>query len=242
MNTLIFTVQEIVEGYSPGHCRVCLQDARRLDHLNRILKARAGDSLRVGQLDGDMGTARVISISPSELMLDVVLDMKPPPPSPVTLVLALPRPLFLRRIVSDVATFGIKQIYLFQSRRVEKSFWQSPALAPQAIREQLIKGLEQGQDTLLPRVEFRHQFNTWIEELAGLVKDTDAFLAHPGGQATLPRQAASPLFIAIGPEGGLTDDEVRSFEGAGFSTVDLGSRLLRVETAVSAVLGRLVIS
>jgi 16S rRNA (uracil1498-N3)-methyltransferase len=242
LNTLIYTDREIAEEYSPEHCRVLLTDERRLNHVNRILRSGVGDTLRVGQLDGDMGTATVVAICDTELVLDVVLDTKPPVPSPVTLVLALPRPLVVRRILSDVATFGIKRVYLFQSRRVEKSFWQSPVLAPQAIREHLIKGLEQGQDTLLPQVELRPNFGQWMDELAVLLADSDAYLAHPGGAASLPRQPAKPLAIAIGPEGGLTAEEVDSFLGISFAAVDLGSRLLRVETAVSAVLGRLTIS
>jgi RsmE family RNA methyltransferase len=242
LNTLIYTSHEIVEEYSPGHHRVCLKDKRRHNHVTRILHIGPGDSLRVGQLDGDMGTARVIGILPAELVLDVVLDSKPPDPSPVALVLALPRPLVIRRILADVATFGVKQIYLFQSRRVEKSFWQSPVLAPPAIREHLIKGLEQGQDTRIPRVELRPHFGQWIDELAGLAQNSDAYLAQPRGEARLPHQVVRPSIIAIGPEGGLTDDEVRSFQRIGFAAVDLGSRLLRVETAVSAVLGRLTIT
>jgi 16S rRNA (uracil1498-N3)-methyltransferase len=48
-----------------------------------------------------------------------------------------------------------------------------------------------------------------------------------------------PVTLAIGPEGGFIDQEIASLEGIGFTPVALGPRILRVETAVASVIGRL---
>ena len=45
--------------------------------------------------------------------------------------------------------------------------------------------------------------------------------------------------LAIGPEGGWTDDEVELLEERGFRRVSLGPRILRTETAVVVMLARL---
>jgi hypothetical protein len=57
-----------------------------------------------------------------------------PRPLPLTVVLALPRPKMLRRILRALAEVGVKELHLINSYRVEKSYWQSPLLAPTALR------------------------------------------------------------------------------------------------------------
>ena len=52
-------------------------------------------------------------------------------------------------------------------------------------------------------------------------------------RSTSPRTA--PTRIAIGPEGGFTDAEVAAALAAGWQSVDLGPRILRVETAAVAL-------
>ena len=100
------------------------------------------------------------------------LDRPPPAPAPVRLLLALPRPKALRRVLQGVAAIGVKHVVLLNSWRVEKSYWASPALAPAALREQLVLGLEQGGDTRLPRVELRRRFKPFVEdELPALLGD-----------------------------------------------------------------------
>jgi RsmE family RNA methyltransferase len=44
--------------------------------------------------------------------------------------------------------------------------------------------------------------------------------------------------LAIGPEGGFIGEEIGAFERAGFLPVSMGERVLRVETAVAALIAR----
>jgi 16S rRNA (uracil1498-N3)-methyltransferase len=74
---------------------------------------------------------------------------------PVHLVLALPRPRMLARSLEHVTALGVKRITLLHTRRVEKSYWMSPELAPEKIRTHLVLGLEQARDTRLPEVSWR---------------------------------------------------------------------------------------
>ena len=49
----------------------------------------------------------------------------------------------------------------------------------------------------------------------------------------------TPIILAIGPEGGFIAEEISSFERIGFQPVTMGERILRVETAVAALIARL---
>jgi RsmE family RNA methyltransferase len=213
---------------------------RRLAYVRGVHRAAPGTVLRVGKLDGGIGSGTVIALGDDELVLDVVLDRAPPPPTTVTLLLALPRPKVLRRLLQCAAAAGVKRIVVFNTWRVEKSFWSSPALGDAAIREQLLLGLEQGGDTVLPVVEMRARFKPFVEdEVRALIAGTRALVAHPAAARPCPYALSEPTTVAIGPEGGFTAYELELLCRHGFEAVSLGPRPLRVEHAVPALLGRL---
>ena len=82
---------------------------RRLTHVQDVHKAQVGDSLRVGELNGLMGEARIICLEQDGLELEYVLDKEPPAALPVTVLLALPRPKMLKRTFQTLAAMGVKK-------------------------------------------------------------------------------------------------------------------------------------
>ncbi|MCV6604215.1 MAG: 16S rRNA (uracil(1498)-N(3))-methyltransferase [Porticoccaceae bacterium] len=213
---------------------------RRLQHMQEIHRVSEGDTLKAGLVNGAMGTAAVTALNNQQAELHLTLEQAPPTPLPTTLILALPRPKMLRRILQTIAAMGVKQLYLINSYRVEKSFWQSPFLHPQAIREQLILGLEQARDTALPQVHLRQRFKPFVEdELPAIAEHSKAIVAHPKNSTPCPANIDTTTTLAIGPEGGFIDYEVDKLVERGFDAVSLGPRILRVETAVPVLLGRI---
>lgn len=219
--------------------RVVLRD-RRLKHMQEVHRAEVGDSLRVGQIGGLLGSAELLRLEAHEAELRVTLDSAPPAKLPLTLLLALPRPKMLRRVFQTVATMGVPKVILVNSYRVEKSFWQTPFLEPHAIREQLILGLEQARDSVLPEIIIEKRFKPFVEDrLPQLTQGTLGLVGHPGNFPACPRAVTEPVTLAIGPEGGWIPYEVDLLNKAGLQPVQLGDRILRVETAVTALLARL---
>ncbi|MGO4000873.1 MULTISPECIES: 16S rRNA (uracil(1498)-N(3))-methyltransferase [Pseudomonas] len=219
--------------------RVVLRD-RRLTHMQEVHRVAVGDSLRVGRIGGLMGAAEVLRLESGEAELRVSLDQAPPAKLPLTLVLALPRPKMLRRVFQTVATMGVANVVLVNSYRVEKSFWQTPFLEPEAIREQLVLGLEQARDTALPSITIEKRFKPFVEDrLPAIVEGTLGLVGHPGNHPPCPRGLNEPVTLAIGPEGGWIPYEIDLLGKAGLQPVQLGERILRVETAVTALLARL---
>ncbi|MBK5353001.1 16S rRNA (uracil(1498)-N(3))-methyltransferase [Pseudomonas sp. TH41] len=219
--------------------RAILRD-RRLTHMQEVHRSVVGDSLRVGRIGGLMGSAQLVRLEADEAELRVTLDQPPPAKLPLTLVLALPRPKMLRRVFQTVAAMGVPRIVLVNSYRVEKSFWQTPFLEPEAIREQLILGLEQARDSVLPEIVIEKRFKPFVEDrLPAITEGTLGLVGHPGNYPPCPRGLDEPVTLAIGPEGGWIPYEIELLGKSGLQPVQLGERILRVETAVTALLARL---
>lgn len=219
--------------------RVLLSD-RRLTHLQEIHRACVGDTLRVGRIGGLMGSATLLRLEAREAELQVGFDQPPPAKLPLTLVLAVPRPKMMRRLLQTVATLGVPRLILLNSYKVEKSFWQTPFLQPASIRDNLILGLEQARDTVLPEVIIEKRFKPFVEDrLPAIAQSTLGLVGHPGDYPACPRGVEQPVTLAIGPEGGWIPYEVDLLGRAGLQPVQLGARILRVETAVTALLSRL---
>lgn len=234
MNLLLVTEQEI------DHQGCVLLTDRRHQHLKTVHRVNLGDTLQVGKVNGLCGEAEIVEHQPTSTRIKLNLYRQPPAALPVTLLLALPRPRMLARSLEHLATLGVKKIVLLNTARVEKSYWQSPELKPEKIHQHLILGLEQAKDTLLPEVIFKQRFKPFVEdELAALASNSLKLVAHPGNYPTCPRNLNEQLTLAIGPEGGFVDYEIQLLETQGFQPVQMGERILRVETAVTALLSRL---
>lgn len=243
MNCLLIEADELEDEAAGGEDtergRVVL-GGRRRRHAEEILRAREGDSLRVGRVDGRLGRGEILRLDDEVLELAVELDEPPPPKLPLELVLALPRPPVFRRLVSTIASLGVERLYVVGTARTEKSFWQSHVVEPDAIRERLLLGLEQARDTRLPAVSCHRYFEPLVDDvLAPAIEGRRALLAHPGAAAPCPSAPGGALTVFVGPEGGFVDYEIERLAGIGFEPVGLGARVLRVEPVIPLLVGRL---
>jgi RsmE family RNA methyltransferase len=237
MNLILIDPREI-------HGNSATLTGRRAAHVRKTLRSRAGETIRVGIIDGPIGSGLIRRIEPGLVDLDIKTDTTPPPKTPTGLIIALPRPIMLKRVLAQTASLGIEKIFLINANRVEKSFFKSSLLSEDNLREYLLLGLEQAVDTILPEISIHHRFRPFVEDrLPEISRDYPVRLvAHPGGGAELSPallpDPASPALIAIGPEGGWIDFEIDRFTEQGFGCFSLGPRILRVDTAVPAILSQ----
>jgi len=214
---------------------------RRLKHVLDVHRASVGDELCVGVLNGQIGSGKVTLLSQTVLEMEVRLERAPPVALPLTLILALPRTKVLRRVLRSVSSLGVKRIILLNCFRVEKSFWQSPFLNESSVQEQLVLGLEQARDTVLPEVLIRPLFKPFVEdELPEMITGTLPLVAHPRATEPCPRDIKRGVTLAIGPEGGFIPYEIEKLVACGFTPVLMGERILSVETAVPALIARIL--
>ncbi|MFA7383013.1 MAG: 16S rRNA (uracil(1498)-N(3))-methyltransferase [Desulfurivibrionaceae bacterium] len=218
---------------------------RRAEHIRKVLRSAIGDSVRVGMLGGLLGTGCIREMTGERIVLQVQLTSEPPPLPPTDLILAVPRPIMLKRVLAQAASLGVNRIFLINANRVEKSFFSSTLIQNNAFTEPLLIGLEQAIDTRLPEISVHPRFRPFVEDfLPELLPHCPIrLLAHPEGDRTMAQAAAGisgqRAVLAIGPEGGWVDFEVQRFKEQGFAPFSLGPRILRVDTAVPALLAQL---
>ena len=233
MNIILLRESDWTDGQS-----VRLSDYRA-QHIISVIQPALGQSLRVGLINGRKGIGTVTAIEPMAVQLDVGLTEAPPARHPTRLVLALPRPKMLRRILRTVSEFGVDELHLIHSYRVEKSFWQSPYLQKSKVEAVLIQGLERAGDTILPVVTEHRRFKPFMEDLlSSIAAERDLVLAHPSGEHHLQTEHGKKRCLLVGPEGGFIDYEIELAQSLGAKVVHLGKRIMSVDTAVCAVLAR----
>lgn len=240
MNLLLVDPAELA---SDGTCT--LRDRRAL-HLRAVLGAGVGAQVRAGVVGGRLGSAEVIADDGTAITLRLALTEPASAPLPVALVLAIPRPKALSRVIETAAAFGVARVALTNAWRVDKSYLRSPRLRPEALALAARLGAEQGATTHLPEIEIHLRLMALLDgpAIGGPPGDAGVkLIAHPGAP---PIEAAlagppRPVTLAIGPEGGWIAREVETFVARGFSPISLGAPILRVEAAVAAALGQLLV-
>jgi 16S rRNA (uracil1498-N3)-methyltransferase len=223
--------------------RVVLDDHRAV-HLRDVLRVAPGSRLRVGVVGGAMGEATVIHLEGAAVTLALGELSIAPTPSRVDVVLCLPRPKVLARLLSPLAQLGVRQVHLSGAWRVEKFYFDATILSAEEYRPLLLEGLAQAKDTLVPALSVHRSF-AWLlrTELGPPSSEQLRIYADPGETRTIretvaawPARAHGQAILAIGPEGGFTDRERRELEAASFVRVGLGPRVLRSDVATIALL------
>ena len=249
MNLLIFEDGDLK---ADGSLQV---NGRRAEHLIDVLRVSPGKSIRVGKLNGSTGSAVVTRIESNQVWLELgELDAVIPSAMDMTLLLCMPRPQSLKKVLQSSAALGVKRTILISSERVEQSYYSSPVLKDENILHQLLLGLEQAGVTDQPAVEIWPEFfparrdrsqaaSAKRERLRELMQGSVCLLPHPPASSRLAQvfgvaEISKPVILAIGPEGGFIDTEISALEDLGFRAFTMGNRVLRVETAVDVLIGQ----
>ena len=242
MNRILFEPNEIGPD---GIARV--RDARA-EHILKVLHGERGQTLKTGEVNGPLGTGEIVAIADGEVAVKVQhADAGLEPWA--DLILAPPRPRVMKRMLPQLAALGVGRLVLVGAQKVEKDFWGATLLKEPIYRPLLIDGLMQGAvASRVPEILVRRGFKKFVrEELDGLFGTAARrIVAHPYGdgdtcaQTPSGRGAEGRLVVAVGPEGGWTDEEVALLEAKGFERQSLGPRILRTDTATVALLARLM--
>ena len=235
MNRILFEKGEISSG-------VATFGGVRAEHVLKVLHGEVGQILKTGEVDGPIGTGEITAIEDGLVTVRLTHDAEALAPW-VDLILAPPRPRVMKRLLPQLASLGVGRIVLVGAKKVEKDFWGATLLKEEIYRPLLIDGLMQAGTTALPTISTVRNFRKWLrDDLDGEFSTSNRIVAHPYGADSRPDCAdkSGRLLLAVGPEGGWTDEEVALLEEKGFARYSLGPRILRTDTAVVALLSRLM--
>jgi RsmE family RNA methyltransferase len=219
----------------------------RATHIREIHRAPVGKTLRVGVANGGIGEGKVTAIDGDSVDLEVRIPEGRPEIPSISLILALPRPQTLKKVLEGVGAVGVRELFLINTERVQKSFFSSKLLKDDAWMRHLRLGMEQGSRTHLADVTVRPSFRKFFEEEGEKIpKDAVRLMTHPTIDRSLwntplaaPHRHDPPVVCAVGPEGGWLEPEVAQFKAHGFQVISLGDTIYRVENAVMALLAQI---
>ena len=168
----------------------------RSEHVRGVLKLAAGDSLRVGVVNGSPATAVVSTMDATSMTLtwrpgvetldgDTARRSLTAPLVDVDLLLAMPRPKVMTRLWAPLASIGVRNVYLTNASRVERYYWDSKALDEAKVRAELTRGMEQSGDVRMPGVCVVRRFPAAVDavrEMTGARRDGGGRARGRGGR------------------------------------------------------------
>lgn len=229
MNLILFTPRET-------SLPLPRTDARAV-HLIEVLQRQTGDTFDAGLRNGPRGKGTIVAIHDQSLELGFTWGDIPPPLDPITLLIGLPRPQTARKILREATALGVEALHFVLTGKGDTSYAHSTLWSTGEWERHLVAGAEQAFCTRLPAVTHGLALAAIISALpaASVRLALDNYEA-PAALSQSLTARHSAVVLALGPERGWSAAERTLLRESGFAFVHLGSRVLRVETAVVAAL------
>ena len=215
-------------------------------HLTNVLRAKPGTEVVLLDGSGVEFSARVLRIDRTAVELEIVdrTEIDRELPFQLTLGVALPKGQRQRWLIEKAVELGVTRVVPLETAR---GVAQPVQQALGRLRRAVVEATKQCGRTRLMKVAepcllvdyLREAPNGYCRLLAhpsrASVKLTGGPEPEFGFSKGLHFSLGSPVYLAVGPEGGFTGEEISAATGAEWKTVDLGPRILRIETAALAL-------
>lgn len=215
---------------------LCL-DERASHHLARVLRVKVGDGVTL--FNGEEGeySAVITHIGKKQVTVKVEQFNSRTVESPLEIYLAqgIARGEKMDFIVQKAVELGVKKIIPLLTERGNVRFKEDRELKRlQHWQAVVVSACEQSGRNVLPVIQAPLELMKWLPTIQG----QQGFILSPHVNKPLPAtiNRATPLILLIGPEGGLSEQEVAAAMQAGLQPLNLGPRVLRTETATLAAI------
>ncbi|HVP42045.1 MAG TPA: RsmE family RNA methyltransferase [Terriglobales bacterium] len=204
------------------------------EHLARVLRARVGQEFDIAG-GGRVRRGRIISISPERVDFELAEDVPASDLPKIHLVLAIFKFDRFEWAIEKATELGVARVTPVIARRTDAHLAASAGKRVERWKRIAREAAEQSRRALPPEVADPVKLASVLSVAGG----TRIVLAESETGVTLKQALASttePVTLAIGPEGGWTDDESKRFVEHGWVAASLGTTILRAETAAIAAL------
>lgn len=216
-----------------------IKDKDTAKHMFSVMRLQADDQTVLVFDDGIKRLARVVdSQSKSVEIIEELADNVELPVS-VTIAMGFPKGDKLEFVAQKATELGMAALWAFPADwSVVK--WDGKKLGKKAEKlEKIAQGAaEQSKRNRIPAIRLFEKKTDFLAQLTGFDQIILAYeeAAKAGEQANLVKalsglETGQSVLVIVGPEGGVSPEEVAAFEGAGAVKTGLGPRILRAETA-----------
>jgi len=196
-----------------------------------VLHRKVGDTIDTGLVGGPRGKATLTAVTADSVALSFAWEKQSPPPlAPISLVVGLPRPQTVKKILHSATELGVAAVHFVATEKSEPSYAQSTLWSSGEWRRHLLDAAQQAFDTRLPDVSHGRK----LADALGSLENNATRIALDNYESPQPLSAAAiaaPIVLALGPERGWSARDRATLREHGFALAHLGSRVLRAETA-----------
>lgn len=217
---------------APGEVELVGPEAH---HLATVCRLRTDDEVTLFNGRGEQYPARILQASKRVVLLKVnaIEAAVRETPFPLEVAVSFPKGDRADFLVEKLTEVGVTRLIPLQTAR---SVVHPRETKLERLHRQVIEASKQcGRNRLMEIGELA----TWESYCVSSSLPKYRVLAHPSGSPWTGIPASEPSVIAVGPEGGFTEDEVKVAIGHGWKPISLGPRILRVETAAIVLAGLL---
>lgn len=213
-------------------------------YLGRVLRARRGDLVRLFDGTGDEYEARVVALDRGTVTLDTAaaVDALPEPAVAITLMQALSRNEKMDLAIQKAVELGVSSVRpVAVTRSVMKLDGNRAGRRLEHWRQVAVHAAQQSGRAVVPEVHAPAPLDAALADAApgfGIVADPRAAMSLSDCLAAAPDHVRS-VSLLVGPEGGLTEEEIALATGAGMHACRAGPRVMRTETAAVALVAAL---
>jgi 16S rRNA (uracil1498-N3)-methyltransferase len=211
-------------------------------HLVRVLRAQAGMEYDI-VAGGRVWHAVVASVSPEEVRFNLVAEVTAEPALPVTLLLSIFKFDRMEWAIEKATELGVESIVPIIAKRSEKHLALAAGKRVERWRRIAHEAAQQSRRSDVPIIEEAAA----LKDAARASSQSARFVLAEQERGVTLRKAMDELLatngddisnirIAVGPEGGWSNEEAALWEAEGWKAVSLGPRILRAETAAITAL------
>ena len=203
-------------------------------HLARVLRAEVGQSFHL--IAGDaVRSGRILSVRDDRVEFELGEEIVSSAPPPVALLLAIFKFDRMEWAIEKCTELGVQNILPVIARRTDAHLATAAAKRVERWRRIAQQASEQSRRVAVAQISDPIQLkNALGEQAAHRIVLSEAKKDLSLRDALVSRQSGESVLLAIGPEGGWTEEELTLFTEKGWVAASLGETILRAETAAIA--------
>jgi 16S rRNA (uracil1498-N3)-methyltransferase len=203
-------------------------------HLARVLRARVGEEFDV-VAEGHVRRGRIISVTPEEVEFELGEELPAAVLPEITLLLGISKFDRMEWAIEKATELGVARIVPLIAKRTDSHLASAAARRVERWRRIVREAAQQSRRLAPPEIAAPAR----LQDMLDVVAERRIVLSEGEERASLKQAVVDwkgPLALAIGPEGGWTGEEERTFREHGWTAASLGPTILRAETAAIAAM------